>query len=211
MQMVIRRESGIKSVDNMNAAMIASAARADIATIGKGYMDAVAYRLGSEPMFIDKLPYNFLFLGFIAKAYPHARIVHMQRNPMDSCFSMYKQVFTWAYKFSYTLEHLGRYFVAYQRLRQHWHDLLGSRIIEVEYESLVENQAHETRRILRELGLEFEQACLDFDRNSAAATTASSVQVRQKMHTQSVRRWTRFADELEPLRAYLEEHQIDVS
>jgi hypothetical protein len=211
MQMVIRRESGIKSVDNMNAAMIAGAARADIATIGKGYMDAVAYRLGSEPMFIDKLPYNFLFLGFIAKAYPHARIVHMQRNPMDSCFSMYKQVFTWAYKFSYTLEHLGRYFVAYQRLRQHWHDLLGSRIIEVEYESLVENQAHETRRILRELGLEFEQACLDFDRNSAAATTASSVQVRQKMHTQSVRRWTRFADELEPLRAYLEEHQIDVS
>jgi hypothetical protein len=170
----------------------------------------VAYSLGSEPMFIDKLPYNFLFLGFIAKAYPHARIVEMRRNPMDTCFSMYKQVFTWAYKFSYTLDNLGRYFVAYQRLHRHWRDVLGDRMIDVEYESLVENQEDETRRLLDELGLEFEEACLDFDRNSTATTTASSVQVREKIHTRSVGRWTRFANELEPLKSYLEKHGIEV-
>jgi hypothetical protein len=166
--------------------------------------------LDSEPMFIDKLPYNFLFLGFIAKAYPHARIVHMRRNPMDTCFSMYKQVFTWAYKFSYTLENLGRYFVAYRRLDRHWRNTLGDRIIDVEYESLVENQEGETRRLLEALGLDFEEGCLDFDKNRTATTTASSVQVRQKIHSGSISRWTRFAHELEPLRVYLEGHGIDV-
>jgi tetratricopeptide (TPR) repeat protein len=210
MQMAIRRASGIKSIETMNADMIAGAAAADIAEIGKAYLDAVAYRLGSEPMFIDKLPYNCLFLGFIAKAYPQARILQMRRSPMDTCFSMYKQVFTWAYKFSYTLDNLGRYFVAYQRLDQHWRDVLGDSMIEVEYESLVENQEDETRRLLDELGLEFEEACLDFDRNRTATTTASSVQVRQKIHTRSVGRWTRFANELEPLKAYLEKHGIEV-
>jgi tetratricopeptide (TPR) repeat protein len=210
MQMMIRRVSGIKSIESMNADMIAGAAARDVTVIGRGYLDAVAYRLGSEPMFIDKLPYNFLFLGFIAKAYPHARIVHMRRNPMDTCFSMYKQVFTWAYKFSYSLENLGQYFVAYQRLARHWQEVIGARIIDVEYESLVENQEDETRRLLDELGLPFEEACLDFDRNRTASTTASSVQVRQKIHARSVGRWTLFADELEPLKTYLERHGVEV-
>lgn len=210
MQMMIRRQSGMKSIETLTADMIEGAAAADITAIGKGYLDAVAYRLGDEPMFIDKLPYNFLFLGFIAKAYPHARIVHMRRNPMDTCFSMYKQVFTWAYKFSYSLDHLGRYFVAHEKLGRHWREVLGERLIEVEYESLVANQERETRRLLDRLGLEFERSCLDFDRNQAATTTASSVQVRGKMDTRAVGRWKRFAGELEPLRAFLEDHGIEV-
>lgn len=210
MQMMIRRESGIHSIESLSSEMIAGAAAADIAAIGKGYLDAITYRLDSRPVFIDKLPYNFLFLGFIAKAFPHARIVHMRRNPMDTCFSMYKQVFTWAYKFTYTLEHLGRYYVAHHRLAQHWRDVLGDRIIEVEYESLVQNQEQETRRLLEELGLDFEQACLQFDRNRTATTTASSVQVREKMHAGSVARWKRFAEELKPLEAHLESHGIEV-
>ena len=211
MQMAIRRESGINGVEHVSADMLRGAAAADIGKIGRGYMDAVAYRLGSEPLFIDKLPYNFLFLGFIAKAYPHAHIVHMRRHPMDTCFSMYKQVFTWAYKFSYTLEDLGRYYVAHDRLLRHWRDLLGERMIEVQYESLVENQEAETRRLLGELGLEFEAACLHFDRNPTASTTASSVQVRDKIHKGGVGRWRRFSRELAPLADYLESHGIAIS
>ncbi|MDH4315024.1 MAG: sulfotransferase [Gammaproteobacteria bacterium] len=211
MQMVLRSISGIASVDAMNSEMIAAAASKDIAEIGTRYLDAVAYRLGEKPMFIDKLPFNFLFLGFIAKAYPHARMVHLVRNPMDSCFSMYKQVFTWAYKFSYSLENLGRYYVEHERLRRHWKQVLGDRVIEVQYEALVDDQERETRRILDNLGLDFEQACLDFDQNASATTTASSVQVREKIHSRSVRRWTNFAKELEPLKSYLEAHGIAVA
>lgn len=204
LQMVLRRESGIRSIENMNPEMVGAVAEKDMGLIAKGYMDTVSYRLGDEPMFIDKLPFNFLFLGFIARAWPNAKIIHLGRNPMDSCFSMYKQVFTWAYKFSYSLEGLGRYYVAYDRLRNHWRELLQDRMIEVEYEALVADPEGQTRILLDKLGLEFEQACLDFDKNTAPSATASSVQVREKVHDRSVNKWTRFAKQLQPLREHLE-------
>ena len=210
LQMVLRRESGVASVENMNPEMITALAGKDMGLVAKGYIDAVSYRLGPEPLFIEKLPFNFLYLGFIARAWPEARIVHLVRNPMDACFSMYKQVFTWAYKFSYSLDSLGRYYVAYDRLRRHWQDVLPGRLVEVEYESLVADPEGETRRMLEQLGLGFEQACLDFDRNLAPSTTASSVQVREKVHSGSVQRWKHFARQLQPLQQYLENAGIQV-
>jgi hypothetical protein len=210
MQMVLRRESGVESVERMTPAMIETAAGKDMERIGAGYLDAVRYRLGTKPMFIDKYPENFLYLGFIAKALPNAHIVHLRRNPMDACFAMYKQVFTWAYKFSYSLEGLGRYYVAYDRLVRHWRATLGSRFIEVEYEALVAAQESQTRALLERLGLGFEQACLDFEKNVTASTTASSVQVREKIHTRSVDRWRHFERHLAPLRAHLERAGIAV-
>jgi hypothetical protein len=204
LQMVLRRESGVASVDNMNPAMIEAVADKDMGIIAKGYLDAVRYRLGEPPYFIEKLPFNFLYLGFIARAWPEARIVHLVRNPMDACFSMYKQVFTWAYKFSYSLESLARYYVAHDRLARHWKSVLGDRLVEVRYEELVADQEGQTRRLLDRLGLEFEEACLQFDRNEAPSTTASSVQVREKVHSGSVLRWKRFERQLEPLREHLE-------
>ncbi|MGB5255777.1 MAG: sulfotransferase [Woeseiaceae bacterium] len=204
MQMVLRRESGIESVQKMNPAILESAASKDISILRDGYLDAVAYRLKDEPIFIDKLPFNVLYLGFIAKAWPEQPIVLMKRNPMDACFSMFKQVFTWAYKYSYDLESLAQYYVAYDRLLRHWKDLLGERLVEVEYETLVSNQEAETRRLLAGLGLEFEEACLDFEKNAAPSTTASSIQVREKVHTGSVGRWRRYEQQLEVLRQHLE-------
>jgi hypothetical protein len=208
--MVIRKVSEVASVEPMSADMIRAAATKDIEKIGREYLQSIAYRLGEKPMFIDKLPFNFLFLGYIAKAYPHARIVHLRRNPMDSCFSMYKQVFTWAYKFSYSLDTLGKYFVAHERLRDHWVNTIGDRMVEVEYEVLVADQEAQTRRLLDELGLPFDEACLNFDKNKAPTATASSVQVREKIHSRSVNRWKNFETELTPLRTYLEQHGIVV-
>ncbi len=203
-QMVIRRESGVESMDKMNPAILEAAAGKDISLIRDGYLETIAYRLGDEPIFIDKLPFNVLYLGFIAKAWPTQPIVLLKRNPMDACFSMYKQVFTWAYKFSYRLDTLARYYVAYDRLLQHWRTLLGDRLVEVQYEDLVADQEGETRRLLDRLGLDFEEPCLHFEKNTAPSATASSVQVRQKVHTGSVGRWKHYARQLEPLRAQLE-------
>ncbi len=209
-QKVLRQESGIESRERMTPEMIEAVAQKDISKISTGYIGSVAYRLGDEPMFIDKLPFNFLYLGFIAKAWPEARIVHLVRNPMDSCFSMYKQVFTWAYRFSYSLDDLGRYFVAHERLRRHWREVLGDRTIEIEYESLVTDQEGQTRRLLDSLGLAFEPACLEFDKNKAPSTTASSVQVRDKVHRGSVNRWKRFEQQLQPLREHFEKAGIRI-
>jgi tetratricopeptide (TPR) repeat protein len=210
LQMVLRRESGVQSVENMTPAMIEAVAGKDMQLIADGYLDMVRYRLSGKPMFIDKLPFNFLFLGFIARAWPQARIIHLARNPMDACFSMYKQIFTWAYKFSYSLEGLGRYYVAYDRLLNHWRRVLPGRLIELRYEDLVADQENQTRLLLDQLGLEFEPACLDFDRNEAPSATASSVQVREKVHRRSVNRWTRFARQLQPLKDHLESAGIRV-
>lgn len=203
-QMVLRRESKVESVEKMNPAILDAVANVDAAVIRDGYLDAIGYRLKDEPIFIDKLPFNVLYLGFIAKAWPDQPIVLMKRNPMDACFSMYKQVFTWAYKYSYNLDTLAKYYIAYDRLLQHWRELLGDRLVEVQYEELVSDQEAQTRRLLDGLGLQFEEACLSFEKNAAPTTTASSVQVRQKVHTGSVGRWKRYEQQLGPLRRQLD-------
>ena len=201
MQKVLRRESGVESVGPMTSMMIEAAARQDIRVIAAGYLEAVGYRLGDKPMFIDKYPENFLYLGFIAKAFPEARLVHLKRNPMDTCFAMYKQSF---FRYAYTLADLGRYYVAYDRLARHWRAVLGERLIEVQYEALVTDQEAQTRRLLDKVGLDFEEACLRFDENPSASATASAVQVREKMHKRSLDRWRHFERHLESLRQVLD-------
>lgn len=203
-QMIMRNESGVTGIEKMTPVIMEMVASKDISRIRYSYLNLVRYRLGEQPIFIDKLPFNILYLGFIAKAWPDKPVILMQRNPMDTCFSMYKQVFTWAYKFSYSLESLGKYYAAYDRLCQHWRELLGDRLIEVQYEELVADQEVQTRRVLDALGLDFEEACLNFEENVAPSATASSVQVRQKMHTGSVDRWRCYEAQLQPLREYLE-------
>ena len=204
MQMELKQGSGIDSDEKMTVEIIEAAARLDMQSVGEGYLGRLRYRLGPEPRILDKLPFNSLYLGFITAAFPAARIVLLRRNPMDSCFAMYKQVFTWAYKFSYSLDGLGGFYVAYDRLIRHWRDVLGERLVEVQYEDLVADPEAQTRALLQRIDLPFEAACLEFDKSEAATTTASVVQVREKMHTRSVGRWCHYEKELASLRDHLE-------
>ncbi|GHA11373.1 sulfotransferase [Arenicella chitinivorans] len=194
----------------LSAQTIRDLGKKDLSGLPGAYLNQVGYRLQGAPMFIEKLPFNFLYAGFVAKTWPHAKFVHLVRQPMDACFSMYKQVFTGAYPYSYRLADLGRYYVAYDRLRQHWQRVLGDRFIEVEYEALVTDQAAQTTDLLRSLSLEYEPQCLQFERNQAPSATASSVQVRSGVHSGSVNKWRRYEAELAPLRAVLEANGITV-
>lgn len=207
LQLAIRRASGVQGREDMSPRMIEEAARSKPEVVARYYLDAIGYRLSGKPVFIEKYPLNYLYLGFIARSFPAAPIVHLRRHPMDACFAMYKQSF---FRFAYTLEDLAAYYVAYDRLQRHWRDTLGDRVIEVSYEELVAEPEREIRRLLERLGLPFEQACLDFHLNEAPSATASTVQVREKAHTRSVGRWRQFERELEPLRARLEEAGIAV-
>lgn len=205
MQMAIRHVSGAGGIGDINETLIEQAAKKDIRKIARKYMDLVAYRLTDRPLFIDKYPYNFLYLGFIAKAFPQAHIIYLRRNPMDTCFAMFKQSF---FKHAYCLNDLGQYYVAQDRLRHHWQQTLGERLIEVDYESLITHQESQTRHILGKLGLKFEQACMDFEQNPAASATASTLQIREKIHTRSLNKWKNFQDELQPLKKYLDAEGI---
>jgi hypothetical protein len=206
MQMAIRFASGAGGISEVDENIIQNAAENDIALIAQHYMSSIAYRLQDKPMFIDKYPYNYLYLGFIAKAFPNARIIYLKRNPMDACFAMFKQSF---FKFAYSLHDLGQYYVAQDNLRKHWKSVLGDRLIELEYEELVNTQEASTRALLAKLGVPFEQACLHFENNPAASASASTLQVREKIHTRSVNKWKNYSKQLSPLKDFLHKAGID--
>lgn len=181
--------------------------------IGEAYVSSTRPGTGHSTHFVDKMPHNFLFAGFIALALPRARILCLRRNPMDTCLSNFRQVFSQEsryFDYSYDLMDTARYFMLFDRLVAHWKRVFPGRILEVEYEALVESQEDSTRGILDFCGLPWEDACLRFEDNVAAVSTASAVQVRSGMNRDSLQRWKRYGDRLDPLRRLLEDGGIEI-
>jgi hypothetical protein len=153
---------------------------------------------------IDKAPTNFLWIGLIAKALPGAKILHMQRDPLDTCLSCYTKHFAHSLGFTYDLEELGRFYRGYDILMARWRGLLASgTMLEISYEALVAGLEVQTRRALSFLDLPFDPACLTFNRSRRAVGTASLVQVRQPLNDRSVGRAQAYLPFLGPLRAAL--------
>jgi hypothetical protein len=183
--------------------LIAESARLDFAALGEDYLRRTRPRTGHTPFFTDKLPLNYLYCGLIARALPEARMVHVTRGPLATCYSLFKVLFDRGYPFSYDLEELGDYYAGYRRLMAHWAEVLPGRIIEVAYEELIAHPQRETRRLLASLGLPFEPRCLAFEENPAPVATASAAQVRRPLYARSVSLWRNYARELAPLAAQL--------
>lgn len=176
----------------------------DYRKIGEQYVAASASRPNNEAHFIDKLPYNFLNIGPIHAALPNAKIIQLERHPMDTCYAVYKMLFGNAYPFSYTLEELAAYYVAHRRLMDHWHAVLPpGRILKVRYEDVVDDQEGQTRRIFEHCGLPWEDQVKEFYKNAQASTTASASQVRQPIYRSSVAKWRQYEKHLRPLRDIL--------
>jgi len=149
------------------------------------------------------MPLNYLYCGLIAKALPNAKIVELVRHPMDTCFSVYKQLFTAAYPFSYDLNDLAEYYLAYVRLMRHWHAVMPGRIHRICYEQLVDNQEAESRRLLAFCDLDWEDGCLAFEKNKHVSTTASAAQVREPIYRSSLGKWRQVQHHLQPFREKL--------
>lgn len=155
---------------------------------------------GKEPRFTDKMPGNFMFIGLIHLMFPQASILHCRRDPVDTCLSNYQRLFSSDVPYSYDLTELGRYFRLYQRLMQHWHEVLPpGRILDVDYEAVVTEPEKELRRVLGFCGLAFEPQCLEVQDVDRSVTTASAVQVRGPIHGNSVHRWQKYRAHLDPL------------
>ncbi len=168
---------------------ISLAASGDMTRLGESYCRAVRGAGATGPMFLDKTPLNFLYLGLIARALPNARIIHLSRHPMASGYAMLKTLFRMGYPFSYDQQDLGRYIGAYRRLMAHWHDHIPGRILDVAYEDIVADIKGQTRRMLEHCGLAWHPACVEFHRNRQPSTTASAAQVRQPLYSGSVDQW----------------------
>jgi len=179
--------------------LVAGSAELDFAALGQDYLQRTRPRTGHTPHFTDKLPLNYLYCGLIARALPQARIVHVTRGAMASCYGMFKVLFDRGYPFSYDLRELADYYIGYRRLMDHWHAALPGRIIDVNYEKLVADPALETRRLLDTLGLPWQPQCLEFYENPTPVATASAVQVRRPIYSGAVSIWRHYEPELAPL------------
>jgi tetratricopeptide (TPR) repeat protein len=189
--------------------LVARTRAIDFAALGRNYIESTRPATGASAHFIDKMPLNFLYAGLIHLALPGARIINLQRHPLDTCYAIYKTLFQDAYPFSYELEELGQYYLAYHRLMQHWQQVMPGVIHTVQYEQLVEDTEAQSRDLLTFCGLPWEERCLRFYDNPEASTTASASQVRMPVYTSSLGRWRDYRDQLQPLARMLRRAGIE--
>ena len=153
-----------------------------------------------EKIITDKMPLNFIFLGFILSAIPSAKIIHLQRSPIAVCWSIFKHNFRGEGNgYGYEMDELAEYYLLYHDLMEFWQTRFPDMIYHLDYEALTENQEVETRKLLDFCGLDWEQRCLDFHTTTRDVKTASQVQVRKKMYQGSSSAWIKYEQQLQPL------------
>lgn len=192
----------------IDPATIAASGSIDPAAIGETYLArARHHRPAGTARFTDKLPANFLYIGHIARALPNAPIVCLRRNPMDTVWSNYKNLFASQsayYAYSYDLMDTARYYARFDRLMGLWESLFPGRVLQLSYERLVADQEGQTRHLLEHCGLDWDEACLSFHENSAAVATPSAAQVRRPLNADAVGKWRSHEEALRPVAAWLE-------
>lgn len=196
----------------LDPTLIAQSHRLDWERLGLRYVDSTRPQTALKPRFIDKLPHNFLYLGLIARALPKAKLICLRRHPLDTCLSNFRESFmedSAFHGYSFDLLDIGRFYIQFDRIMAHWNTVLPGRILQVNYETLVAEQASTTRQLLAHCELPWNDACLDFQRNTAAAATASTAQVREPMHRRAVGRWENYRPWLGALEQLLEQAGID--
>jgi tetratricopeptide (TPR) repeat protein len=177
--------------------------------LGRRYVERIRQLAPNASHVVDKLPDNFQHIGLIHLMLPNARIVHAMRDPMDSCFSCFSRLFIADnLGYSYNLGAVGRYWVSYHELMQHWHAVLPpGRILDVPYESMVTDFENQARRIVEYLGLPWDDRCLGFHENRRVVKTASVAQVRRPIYKTSVARWKPYAAHLRELHEIVKDYR----
>lgn len=163
------------------------------------YLKQLRLAGGAATHITDKMPHNFEQLGLIALLFPNAHIIHCTRDPIDNCVSCFTHHFNENHGYNTDLAVLGQYYREYRRLMAHWREVLPIRMLDFSYEALIADQEGRSRELIDFLGLEWEDACLDFHRNERLVKTPSRWQVRQPIYASSVKAWKKYEKHLGPL------------
>jgi len=170
------------------------------AQFGATYVSAIHALAPNAERVTDKMPLNFAYVGLIHLALPNARIIHMRRDPLDTCFSCFSKLFAADQPYSYDLGELGRFYRSYQSLMEHWRAILPPGVmLDIDYEEVTANLDMQARRIIRHCGLDWNDACLHYYQINRPVRTASAVQVRQPIYSSSIGRWRSYQHRLRPL------------
>jgi tetratricopeptide (TPR) repeat protein len=184
-----KRLANAAEVERANNASL----RIDFRELGRRYIAAARQLAGERTYFVDKLPFNFLYCGYILAALPGAKLIHLTRDPMDTCYAVFKTLFFNAYYWSYDLDELADYYVGYREQMDHWHRVQPGRILDVQYEELVHDAEGQARRVLEWCGLPWEDSVLAYPELELPSMTASAAQVRRPIYTDSIGSWRRAA------------------
>ena len=205
LQLLVKRATGHWSPEFLDATTATRLRNANLCNLGDDYLQSVAWRVGDRPYMVDKHQSNFLLAGIIARCLPHARIIHVRRDPLDACFSNLKEPFAQhAYSYSNDQCDVANHYRNYERLMRHLHEVADEHILEVSYEALVRDHLRESHRILDFIGLTIESGLDDITRNRSPIASASSVQVREPIHDRNIGAWRRYSSQLEVLQEALD-------
>ncbi|MGC6484589.1 MAG: tetratricopeptide repeat-containing sulfotransferase family protein [Candidatus Puniceispirillales bacterium] len=157
------------------------------------------------PIFTDKMPTNFRWIGLIKTLFPKARFVHLNRHPMAICFSNYRNYFpSSGMSYTYDQQDVADFYLSYDALMKHWNETCGDSIIRVDYARLTEDPRGETEALLEKLGFDWEESCLNIEDNKRAIRTASNTQIRGKIYSGSSEEWKNYEKFLSPMLTKLE-------
>ena len=194
------KQSGVEEIAELISGMPGEQYR----QVGASYLERIRTLAPQAARITDKMPSNYVYLGFIHLALPKAPIIHTVRDPVDTCISCFSKLFTEEQNYSYGLAELGRYYRGYQALMAHWHRVLPpGRILDVHYEDVVTDLERAARRIIAYCGLEWDRRCLTFHKTERPVRTASAMQVRRPVYMSSVGRRHQYEAFLAPLLAEL--------
>jgi tetratricopeptide (TPR) repeat protein len=213
-EQILTRLPGIRTngeTDSFSNALMAAAAQngdifarcagADQAKVARGYHERA--RIDGSAKVIEKLPMNYLYIGAIRRALPGATPIVLERSAIDSCFAMYRTLFGSAYPFTYDFNDLAQYYAAYSRLMRHWRSICGDWLVDVSYESLVQDPSRIGASLASACGLIWIDEAVSIERNTGISTTASAAQIRRPIYKSSVGRWRNYRAHLQPLIAAL--------
>jgi tetratricopeptide (TPR) repeat protein len=178
--------------------------------IPKKYLDLVRLFAPDAQHTVDKMPHNFISVGFIKLCFPNAKIVHCKRNPLDTFISAFQNQMNSSHGYSYNQVHYGEYYLQYLRLMEHWKKVLPGEVYDSTYEALTANPVVEVKQLLNFLDLPFEEACLDLRDRDSTVKTFSRDQVRNEINTNSISRWKRYEKHLGPIREVFTKAGIEI-
>jgi len=176
-----------------------------LSEMGNNYLSETTWARKDAPFFIDKMPNNFIHIGLIKTILPNAKIIDTRRDPMDTCFSCYKQFFARGQLFTYSLEDLGNYYTDYIKAMNHWHSVYGKDIFTVHYDNVINKTEETIRELIDYCNLSFEKECLEFYKSSRPVKTPSAEQVRQPIYKSGLNYWKNYEKHLVPLKKIIDE------
>ena len=176
-----------------------------LSEMGNNYLSETTWVRKNAPFFIDKMPNNFIHIGLIKTILPNAKIIDTRRDPMDTCFSCYKQFFARGQLFTYSLEDLGNYYTDYIKAMNHWHNVYGKDIFTVHYDNVINKTEETIRELIDYCNLPFEKECLEFYNSSRPVKTPSAEQVRQPIYKSGLNYWKNYEKHLVPLKKIIDE------